>query len=338
MTVKFETLSHQALAQVCGEILDEPVIGFTQPGGKKRRSIRVQLQDRSVIATQRPNVGRAMMELQILRALHSRGAPVPEVLAHRDNIVLQEDMGSYRLSEAMQKATPSEQLDVASRAIESLLKTRRVARRLTLERFVPRLGYTKKWVGAFADGPADLSRVFDFDPPEFDRQAVGEALLVPAEMFVKWDARPGNAMMTPAGTVCWIDWEHCGRRQGMEDFAWLMGDEFWPLDPVQMIALLAEQLPRQGTGRKGRSNLEYLQLFAVFYMAQRLALIFRRIRKKGWGKLAQVTQFDDVGTVPELACRLCRHGALLAETSPLTRSLAPWFADCSVALLDFETP
>jgi hypothetical protein len=336
MADKTPLLTHSELADLCGGVFGERVERITAPGGQSRQSIRIHLETRSVIATQRPNPGRAMLEWQILKALHRGGAPVPEVLAREGNIIFQEDLGSDRLSAAMQRADRQQRSAIAGRAVDSLFQIRRVARSGELEKFVPRLGATDIWVRAFVGGPAEVSAAFGFAPPQFDENAACANLNVPARVFVKWDARPGNAMVTASGDVRWFDWEHCGRRQGMEDFAWLMGDEFWPVEPGVMIPMIRQQLAQTGRMHFADRQIAYLQLYTVLHIVQRLRLILRRVVRTGWMDAARALKYDDVGVVPDLAQRLCLRGRTLAGSTPACASLEAWFEACSTKLKTME--
>ena len=49
-------------------------------------------------------------------------------------------------------------------------------------------------------------------PPELDEPSLIALLRVKTPAFIKWDARPGNAIVNKNGTITWFDWEHCGCR------------------------------------------------------------------------------------------------------------------------------
>ena len=146
--------------------------------------------------------------------------------------------------------------------------------------------------------------------------------------FIKWDSRPANAVARADKSVAWFDWEHCGRRQGMEDFAWLAGDEFWPLGPEVVVPILEYLLPAADKA----AELAYLTDFITFHMVQRLQLIHLRFMAAGWVNVADAMKYDKVGVDPQLAKNLCARGAAWADRSTLTRPMTAFFQDCAAAV------
>ena len=181
---------------------------------------------------------------------------------------------------------------------------------------------------------AQVSLRLNIPPPVLDTPALTAALHVPRETFLKWDARPGNASIGRDGRVYWFDWEHSGKRQGMEDFAWLAGDEFWPLGPDQVVDLLEGLLPQH----RRASDVRYLGLFITFHIVQRLGIIRARFDKSGWADPERAMRYDRIGVDGDLIRRLCRHGADWAMRDPLSRPMADWFVSCAETLNGGWTP
>lgn len=327
MAEKTEKLKPAAVAEICAQIFAAPVEKVTAPGGKSRESLRVHFANRTIVATQRAYAGRMRLEVEVLKRLTVEGAPVPKFLGGNERVFFQQDVGSRRLSGEMMVASDAGRLDIAARAFESLLHIRDAGERSGLADIVPELGTEEKWVKGFLGTSARTSKKFEIAPPNVDFQALTDFLHVPATTFIKWDARPGNASIGTKGQVFWFDWEHCGKRQGMEDFAWLAGDEFWPVDCADSLAILEDILPK---GR-AKEDLDYLGHFITFHIVQRITNIHRRYVKAGWVDVVKAMKYDKIGVDPELGKRLCRHGAGWADRAALTRPMIQWFKDCAEA-------
>lgn len=327
MADKSEKLEPAAVAEISAQIFAMPVEKVTAPGGKTRESLRVHFANRTIVATQRSYPGRMRMEVEVLKRLTEQNAPVPKFLGGSEKIFFQQDVGSRRLSGEMMSAGDAGKIDIAARAFESLLRIREAGEKSSLADIVPALGADEAWVKGFLGTSVRTSKKYDIAPPEVDFQTLTDRLHVPATTFLKWDARPGNASIGAQGQVFWFDWEHCGKRQGMEDYAWLAGDEFWPVGCDDAMSILEDQLPKD----RAKADLEYLGLFITFHIIQRLTIIHRRFTKAGWVNAAKAMKYDKIGVDPTLGKRLCQHGAGWADRSPLTRPMTHWFDDCSGA-------
>jgi len=327
MTEKRQKLTAENVARIAATIFGMPVEKVTAPGGKSRESLRIHFPVKTVMATQRAYAGRMRLEVEVLRRLTAEGAPVPGFLGGNEQLFFQDDVGSKRLSGALAYSARPEQIDVAERSIKSLIGIHKAGDRAGLSDTVPALGAEKDWVRGFVATANPTSKRFGIAAPLIDIEAVTGRLHVPAERFLKWDARPGNASIGADRQVYWFDWEHCGKRQGTEDFAWLAGDEFWPLDAEAVVDILERNLPKESKS----ADLDYLSHFITFHIVQRLAVIHRRFLKVGWVDAAAALKHDKIGVDPDLMVRLCRHGAGWADRSDLTRPMVKWFEDCERA-------
>lgn len=325
MAEKQEKLSPKSVATISEKLFSMPVLKVTAPGGKTRESLRVHFENRTIVATQRSYPGRMRMEVEVLRRLTEEKAPVPKYLGGSERLFFQEDVGSRRLSGDLLAAAELGKLDVAARAFESLLEIREAGKRAKLAEVVPALGADIDWVKGFVGTSVQSSSKFGIQEPQVDFQQILERLHVPATTFLKWDARPGNASIGSGGQVFWFDWEHCGKRQGVEDFAWLAGDEFWPVNTNDTVDVLTATLPKD----QAAAELDYLGLYITFHIIQRLTIILRRHTKAGWVDAAKAMKYDKIGVDPDLAVRLAGHGAGWADRSPLTRPMVKWFEDCA---------
>ncbi len=321
-------LTPKNVARIAEKIFGMPVSKVTAPGGKSRESLRVHFPARTIVATQRSFPGRMRLEVEVLRRLTDANAPVPRFLGGSEQIFFQEDVGSRRLSGELLMAARQGKLDVAAKAIESLIEIRQAGEKTSLAEIVPGLGETTDWIKGFVGTVVGTSDKFKIAPPALDFPAVCTRLHVPPTRFIKWDARPGNGAVGDQGRVYWFDWEHCGKRQGMEDFAWLAGDEFWPVGTEDVVSILSSLLPAD----QSAAELDYLSHFITFHIVQRLTIIHHRFVKAGWVDAEKAMRYDKIGVDPDLAIRLCRHGAGWAERAELTRPMVRWFEECAVAI------
>ncbi len=107
-------------ARVVELLLGGRVPAVENPGNRSEGSLRVRLDDRSVIATRRGDSQRAAMEAMVLQALASRQAPVPRMLAFDGSWMIQQDVGERRLSEALFHASGGDGERWLEAAVKSL--------------------------------------------------------------------------------------------------------------------------------------------------------------------------------------------------------------------------
>ena len=202
------------------------------PGGESRRSFRLLLKNRdSVIVSIRPTRQRARTECKVLSELSSKGANVPRLIADDGRrLLIQEEIPGVRLSQAMHEQDEEGVERMSGRGADepgggasSRLRSR------VRHAACTRLGKSFKWLVGLLDRPAVIGNYLNVPAPRPDFLTELEALLaVRKPRFVKWDSRPGNAMVRDDGTVYWFDWEHCGSRNRLDDVAWLLADEYVP--------------------------------------------------------------------------------------------------------------
>jgi hypothetical protein len=65
-----------------------------------------------------------------------------------------------------------------------------------------------------------IAKLSGLSTPEVDRQKTFKVLEIKPLSHIKWDARAGNAIFRNDRGTCWFDWEHCGRRAGIDDLVW----------------------------------------------------------------------------------------------------------------------
>lgn len=128
-----------------------------------------------------------------------------------------------------------------------------------------------------------------------------------------------------------FDFEYAGLRHGAEDFAWLIADETLPLAPDKMADVMIETFDH-GSGYDIEDYLDYLSVYVTLHAVQRLKLIQKKVKKRGWLSKGRVMKYDDAGVHPDYARQLCRVGAYYAAQSKLTAPLSRNFEAASRAL------
>jgi aminoglycoside phosphotransferase (APT) family kinase protein len=314
----------RAAAGACETLLGAKVTRVEAPGGM-RKSIRVYLGDEPVIVTRRRNLQRARLEVAVLHALHARGAPVPRVLAFDGIWLVQEDLGGRRLPQVLAEGTQKKGEAWLDAALSALAECQRAGREARLKGSVAVIGREAGWVRQLITIPTHLGRILDLPPPALPEQELLHFLRVRRPAFLKWDARPGNAIARDDGTVAWFDWEHAGCRNPPDDVAWMMGDEFVPDWPKAEKRLLKKHLPAftdEATGAE--ETAAYLAAFGTFHMCMRLTMILTFKRGGPWWETETVLARDTVGITRESAEATCRRAARWAARAPLTEALVPW--------------
>ncbi|PRX37269.1 hypothetical protein SAMN05216257_101290 [Meinhardsimonia xiamenensis] len=304
-------------------VFGAPPDKITAPGGKRRDSLRViLLGGKSVIATRRRLGSRRARELAFLERMAEAGAPVPRLLGQSGEIFFQSDAGSRRLTAELERSAGPSRESLIAGSFETLWRIKAAARRCGILRESPPIALNAEWLGRFAVAPRLLAKAFRIPSPAIDWNPLAQSLAALPVEFVKWDARPGNAAVGPDGTPIWFDWEHYGRRAGVEDFAFLIADEFWPEDPNTSLRLFRETAPENG-----RALEPFLVRFATVQVAARLRLIHEDWVRHGWLDADKTRRYDYIGTAPQLVRRLLAHGAALAERDPMTKPAAQWFSE-----------
>ncbi|MCB1964419.1 MAG: hypothetical protein KDF24_14955 [Rhodocyclaceae bacterium] len=316
----------RALTAACERLLQCSVASVDYPGGRNRESLRMVLDNgETVIATRRNAAHLASVEVRTLRALNAHRAPAPALLAtDNDRILLQEALRGQRLSLALKTADEAQAERLLSSALTGLHLAQRAASAEGLERYVAALGTDDAWINALIDRPRIIGDYLGVAAPAFDRAAVCRQLSVPAPRFVKWDARPGNAYVVADGTVFWFDWEHAGKRNALDDMAWLLGDEYVPDYPAMEQRLIDTFAGQFADALDADAARAYLYTYGSFHMVVRLALILK-YKADDWWDLDYCIDRDKVGITLLCAQRICLRGARWSGRSPHLAALAPWF-------------
>jgi len=314
-------------------LFSQPVLDVDSPGGESRSSYRLVFADRTVIATLRPNFRRTHIEAFTLRKLWPNCTDLPECLGVDGEILFQSDVGGKRLNLEISKVNKSKRVDLAHDAVASIFRIQAAGRKARLHEALPHLGQNKLWLENFVGGVSELEEFSQGRSASLDRPALCDMIAYPGAQFVKWDCRSGNAAIGPDDKLRWFDCEYSGARHGAEDFAWLIGDEAWPLSPEVMETIVADCFD-PGTGHARDDYLDYMALYLTFHCIQRFKLIVNEANKRGWLSKTRVRKYDDVGAHPEFAAHICRVGSYFAERNNETRPVARDFEDAELVFLN----
>lgn len=319
----------RAASRACRRLFRSPVVRAEHPGGRSRDSIRVILRDRSVIVTRRNSERRALLESEVLRELGTRNAPVPRILGFDGMLMIQEDLGEQRLSVAVANAEKAVGFKWLDKGLHSLAAIHRAGHEAGLEERVATLGQEREWLQEFVETPERLARHCGIAPPRLAVDSLIDHLEVVHPHFIKWDARPANAIAREDGQVAWMDWEHCGCRNRLDDMVWLLCDEFVPDWPDVEDKLIASHLPAFADGLSVADAKAYLFIFGTFHMCVRLALILSNKKDDPWWDGEYCLTRDKVGVTLEASLGTCRRAARWAGKMPLTEPIVPWLDDVS---------
>jgi len=316
------------IAGECGELLGERVTDMQYPGGRSRRSFRLILRSgRSVIVSIRPKRYRAKKERTVLKELSARGASVPKLLASNGaKMLIQEEIAGKRLSEAMHNKSESRVEKALDAALTSLALAQEAGTDAGLDTRFETLGESFDWLVGLLDRPAVIGNILEVPAPRPNLKRLETLLAVRKPRFIKWDARPGNAMVHKTGEVYWFDWEHCGSRNRLDDMAWLLADEYVPDFPGMEERLIEKHIASFADDLSVDEAKLYLSAYGVFHMSVRLGLICKYKVRGDWWSHRYCLERDKVGVSWKCMRRVCDRGTRWAISNPHTEPLATWFA------------
>ncbi|EFL89251.1 phosphotransferase [Ahrensia sp. R2A130] len=298
------------------------------PGGTSRTAFIADMGDERCVFARRENSNDAQLEGIVLKALGSTGK-VPQLRAVEDDWVVQQFVTGERLPVVMDRTENADERErLTADALDSLHALHEAARTVGLQHRVPRIGVADNWLWNRTGAAKRISVLAGIEAPALDRHRLVQFMNVKRDEFVKWDARPGNAMVTPSGSV-WFDWEDCGRSKALDDLAFVICDEWSNLTVEAEQRLLNSYLPAfSGSMDRNRAH-HYLRNFGITHMLLRLRLATKNYhRDDEWWDRDYCLAGDKVGVtaqeVSRLIDRLQRWSDGVEEWAPLT----PWL--CAV--------
>lgn len=323
---KSNRLSRKNAHKRCEKVMGKKVVDFEYPGGRSRESWRVIFgENDTAILTRRKEIFRANLEIKVLKALGKHNVPSPKLLATTDwKLFVQEDLKGERLSKEIMHADEEKAERLLDSALSGLLQAQIAASEELLDLQMPIIGARKDWIIELLERPYPIAKHFKEPLPQLNFKALYQKLRVTHPRFVKWDSRPGNAVVQADGTVAWYDWEHAGSRNRLDDVAWLMADEFVPDHPEAEARLLEKYLPEFADHKSLEEARSYLMIYGTFHMLIRLGLMLYNKGDEEWWDIDHCIKKDKVGITLECAQRTCLRASRWAKHSPLTEDLSPW--------------
>lgn len=319
--------SRDDVSKVCERILGRIPDDIDDLSDLDRKSAGATVDGRRVFVTRRDSDGRAALEAHVLRTLHGRGAPVPKLLGIEGRWLIQESLGEIKLSSALRRMKRRAGVRWLDAAIESLAAIHEAARETALSDELYRIGANSGWLDRFMAGPHRMGAFLGVSAPRLETAALARRLSPGPPVFIKWDARPPNAMPRRDDTVAWFDWEHCGCRNPLDDLAWFLGDESVPEEPDIEETLLTRHLARFSGDLDEPEALLYLRAFGALHMVVRLSINISEFARGIDANRRTALAGGQVGPLPPAAIRLCRRGARWADQAPETLPLADWFRE-----------
>lgn len=313
-------ISSEDASQLVQQVFGQQPDSVAWPGGRSRKTFVITYGDQKYVVSRRAGPGRARLEAHILERLHAGGFS-PKLVRQRENWVVQSFVPGDRLAVAL--ATGGGNAGPA--AARSLALMQQAATTANLHEIVPAIGARPGWTRDLLTAGHRIAAAQGWPAPDLDLDQIETFLTSPPRTFVKWDARPGNAVVNPATSQpVWIDWEHAGLRVAADDLVWLVCDEWFPEDPELEAATIAAY--QGGHGDAFDFDLDrYVRVFGVFHMLVRATLILERLRSAGWGDETRLLQLDQVGATPGRLASLCARGRRWSALSPEAGSLAGLF-------------
>ncbi|MGQ0567096.1 MAG: hypothetical protein ACT4OK_18805 [Gemmobacter sp.] len=308
------------IAAAAEALLGEKVTRITAPGGEGRASLRLHMESRDVIGTLRPNFRRTHLEAHVLTELGQHCDDLPRCLGVVGEILFQSDVGDRRLNIEIAQAKTRARIDMADDAVAAIFRIHAAARKTDLNAIMPHLGTNRDWISSLVNVASVLEPYGPGVSRSYDRRAAANRIASEGVQFVKWDCRSGNAALDADGRLRWFDFEYAGLRHGAEDFAWLIGDEAWPLDGPTMLALVTDNFD-PGCGHERDAYLEFLAAYVALHCVQRIKLVVNEAAKHGWRSMDRVRRHDDAGKHPAFLAHVAGVAAFFADRAPATAPL-----------------
>ena len=324
-TPKFD----RELATKCERLIGARVASMEYPGGSSRDTVKLILKKGApVYVSERSKKSKADIERLILNTISMAGENVPKLLGSDGHkLLIQQDIPGVRLTQALHKRGHKTVFEYLDNGLSSLAKIQEAGSKQGLDEKMPKLGNTKIWLQGLLDRPAVMGKFFEIPAPTPDLKALESLLAARKPRFVKWDARPGNAIAKADRSVFWIDWEHSGARNRLDDMVWLLADEFVPNLPEVEDKLLQRHLPFYSDDLTLDKAKQYFYSLGVFHLVVRMGLIFKYKEDGSWWSYEKCLAGDKAGVTKKNVLRICMRGERWAAETQETLVLSQWFKD-----------
>lgn len=314
-----DKLTKGEIIDLCQHVLGRAPDGISYPGGQGRKTVLVSVDGKEYAVSKRASVGRAELEARVLETYSSLGT-VPGIVAHKGAFVVQEGVAGKRLTLALEMALGEERESLVRISGSSLLKMQVFSNGSEMALQAPEIGARAGWFQDFAETPNRLANFLGMKCDGYDAARVVPLLHSETRVLVKWDARPGNALLTEDGEIVWFDWEHCGIGAPEDDLVWFLADEWTPICHSVEAGLL-DQI--ETPDRKSLNARFHAKV--VLHSCIRLGLIFQRKGDGPWWSAQAALASDRVGVSPAHVRRVCRKAAYWAAQDENLTHLCAFF-------------
>lgn len=324
------------------EVFNKPagsVRTFTYgPGRAPRQTRRVYFGAESIIATRRTDPRVASREVEILQRLRGGGVAVPRVLGRFGTWFFQEDLGPVTLSQSLNLVKPPD--NAIENALEELRRIWVVGSARGLDRIVPALEGSK-WAVALASELLEIASGLGPNRGHFTNAFLNsfcEALAPTGGTFIRWDARPPNAVCGQGERVWWFDFEHSVCHWALDDLVWFFCDETIPddVDSVTLLERACADVTRECSSLLPPAALDYAGCLALFHCCWRLS----KVTSKEYAGLSTGWEDCVINDWPGSfvsALRLCDRGARMSYLSAITRPFESVFKDLGERFRELES-
>ena len=159
------------------------------------------------------------------------------------------------------------------------------------------------------------------------RAVIFDALGISPHSFIKWDARPGNAIVRDSKNIFWIDWEHCGLRAGVDDLVWFLSDEWVSCSESKEFLLIDNFVRRFDRNELNVALLKYVYVHGTLHMCGKLSAILQKKAISDWWNRDYCLKFEQMGITLVEAKNLARKASRWARNDHLTAPLSDWLID-----------
>jgi len=317
------------------------VQSFSHPGLKNRDKtgnktfLIITDQRQKFIMTFRFNEAHAELEAEVLKRLGNKNDSLPKLVNRSGNWLVQEYISGDRLSLALAKTDKRKSYKIICNALSALVDIQNDAKEIGFEKLVKPICNNQSWRDERLSAFKSISEVSGLYAPKLDHQNLSKALEIKPLSFIKWDARLGNGILRNNKKICWFDWEHCGRRAGIDDLVWLLSDEWLNLETEDELSIINKFINHFKKKEVLIPPEQYLRVFGTMHMCGRLSKILElRQKRSSWMDREKCITFDLMGVTAQETNRLIRKASRWASLDGLTRPLVPWLDNLNAWIKD----
>ncbi len=295
------------------------------PGGSGRPVLTGEVDGDHYVWVRRNSLRDAERETRILSALDASDA-TPRLLGASGQWIIQQFVERTRLPVVLESARSNQDAEQhVTSALNALQHIHCIAAEARLERIASPIGGTMSWLSARL-GMINRSAVAVGCPTlQWREQHAARYVALPRTSFIKYDARPGNALWA-SGNAVWIDWEDCGVGLALEDLVFVLCDEWCSLDAASEATLIDTFLPRFSGSLDEPDARFALRFYGTVHMASRIAVILKAHEENdGFFDRGLALWSDKPGNTSLELLRIARRGRSWASRLPGFDSAASWF-------------